>query len=84
MRTTPGNLTISQVNSMLDSLSLASKEYLYLPSICAYNCTSSNQIRVFREEQLPIMTEFYNNMNASELMWLIRIIMRRMVGPSLM
>ncbi|CAZ83843.1 unnamed protein product [Tuber melanosporum] len=56
MRTTPGSLTISQVNSMLDRLSLASKE----------------------EEQLPIMTEFYNNMNASELMWLIRIIMRQM------
>ncbi|RPA92763.1 ATP-dependent DNA ligase [Choiromyces venosus 120613-1] len=56
MRTTPGNLTITQVNSMLDRLSLASKE----------------------EEQLPIMTEFYNNMNASELMWLIRIIMRQM------
>jgi len=30
------------------------------------------------------MTEFYNNMNASELMWLIRIIMRRMIDPFLM
>lgn len=38
---------------------------------------------VFRVEQLPIMTEFYNNMNASELMWLIRIIMRRMIDPFL-
>jgi len=30
------------------------------------------------------VTEFYNNMNASELMWLIRIIMRRMIVPFLM
>lgn len=30
-----------------------------------------------RGDQLPIMIEFYNNMDANELMWVIRIIMRR-------
>lgn len=30
-----------------------------------------------RGDQLPIMTELYNNMDADELMWVIRIIMRR-------
>ncbi|KAI5840233.1 ATP dependent DNA ligase domain-containing protein [Morchella snyderi] len=56
MRTTPGNLTIDQVNTMLDNLSQATKE----------------------EDQLPIMVDLYNNMDADELMWIIRIIMRQM------
>jgi DNA ligase-4 len=30
------------------------------------------------EEQLPIFEEFYNRMNAEELQWLIRIILRQM------
>lgn len=30
------------------------------------------------EDQLPIFEEFYNRMNAEELMWLIRIILRQM------
>lgn len=30
------------------------------------------------DEQLPIFQEFYQNMNADELMWLIRIILRQM------
>ena len=30
------------------------------------------------EQQLPIFQHFYNNMNAEELMWLIRIILRQM------
>lgn len=30
-----------------------------------------------RGDQLPIMTEFYNSMDADEMMWVIRIIMRR-------
>jgi len=35
------------------------------------------------EEQLPIFETFYNRMNATELMWLIRIILRQMkVGAS--
>jgi DNA ligase-4 len=35
------------------------------------------------ENQLPIFTQFYNRMNAEEMMWLIRIILRQMkVGAS--
>lgn len=35
------------------------------------------------EDQLPIFEEFYNRMNADELMWLIRIILRQMkIGAS--
>ena len=56
MRTTPGSMTIAEVNEKLDDLSRASKE----------------------EDQLPIFQQFYNNMNAEELMWLIRIILRQM------
>jgi DNA ligase-4 len=56
MRTTPGNMTIAEVNEKLDKLSGVTKE----------------------EEQLPIFQHFYNNMNAEELMWLIRIIQRQM------
>ncbi|KAL7273113.1 DNA ligase (ATP) [Rhizina undulata] len=61
MRTTPGNLTVTDVNNMLDKLSMANKQ----------------------EDQMAIMKKFYNNMNADELMWLIRIIMRQMkIGAS--
>ena len=56
MRTTPGNMTIAEVNELLDRLSVAQKE----------------------ENQRPIMQEFYNRMNAEELMWLIRMILRQM------
>ncbi|TGZ77232.1 ATP-dependent DNA ligase [Ascodesmis nigricans] len=56
MRTTPGDLTISQVNAMLDRLAQGSGE----------------------EQQLPIMEQFYNEMCAEELTWLIRIILRAM------
>jgi DNA ligase-4 len=35
------------------------------------------------EDQLPIFQNFYNRMNAEELMWLIRIILRQMkIGAS--
>ncbi|KAF2102458.1 DNA ligase 4 [Rhizodiscina lignyota] len=56
IRTTPGNMTIAEVNDQLDTLSHLSKE----------------------EDQLPIFENFYRNMNAEELMWLIRIILRQM------
>ena len=56
MRTTPGKMTIAEVNELLDRLSVAQKE----------------------ENQLPIMQQFYNRMNAEELMWLIRMILRQM------
>ena len=55
MRTSPGSLTVAQVNDMLDRLSLSNKE----------------------EQQLPIMEEFYMNMCAEELMWMVRIILKR-------
>lgn len=51
-----GNMTIGEVNDLLDQLSAASKE----------------------ENQLPIMEHFYRNMNAEELLWLIRVILRQM------
>ena len=56
MRTTPGDMTIAQVNELLDQLSVAQRE----------------------EHQRPIMEQFYNRMNAEELMWLIRMILRQM------
>ena len=56
MRNNVGDMTISKVNDLLDTLSAAQKE----------------------ESQLPIFEQFYNNMNADELMWLIRIILRQM------
>ena len=56
MRTEPGDMTIAEVNEMLDRLSVAQKE----------------------ENQRPILQEFYNRMNAEELMWLIRMILRQM------
>ena len=56
MRTEAGNMTIGEVNDLLDKLSAAQKE----------------------DAQLPIFAEFYNKMNADELTWLIRIILRQM------
>lgn len=56
MRTTPGDMTIGEVNEMLDRLSVAQKE----------------------ENQRPIIEEFYNRMNAEEMLWLIRMILRQM------
>ncbi|KAI9831339.1 MAG: DNA ligase (ATP) [Sarea resinae] len=61
LRTTVGDMTIADVNHLLDKLSTAQKE----------------------EDQLPIMEEFYRRMNAEEMMWLIRMILRQMkVGAS--
>jgi len=51
-----GDMTIEEVNDLLDQLSAAPRE----------------------EHQLPILTEFYRRMNAEELMWLIRVILRQM------
>lgn len=56
MRTTPGNMTVGEVNELLDRLSIAQKE----------------------ENQQLIIEEFYKRMNAEELMWLIRIILKQM------
>ena len=51
-----GDMTIGEVNDLLDQLSSAPRE----------------------ENQLPIMDQFYRRMNAEELMWLIRAILRTM------
>lgn len=56
IRTTIGNMSIAEVNSMLDKLSAATKE----------------------DQQIPIFEEFYKNMCADELMWLVRIVLRQM------
>lgn len=56
MRTQVGNMTISEVNTLLDKLSIAQKE----------------------EDQQPIFEQFYVKMNAEEMMWLIRVILRQM------
>ncbi|KAK5137254.1 DNA ligase (ATP) [Meristemomyces frigidus] len=56
MLTEPGDMTIAEVNELLDRLSVAQKE----------------------ENQQPILEEFYERMNAEELMWLIRMILRQM------
>ncbi|KAK3322207.1 hypothetical protein B0H66DRAFT_574522 [Apodospora peruviana] len=56
MRTTPGDLSVGDVNVMLDRLAGASGE----------------------GEQVPIFEEFYRRMNAEEMMWLIRIILKDM------
>ncbi|EME48158.1 hypothetical protein DOTSEDRAFT_60502 [Dothistroma septosporum NZE10] len=56
MRQTPGDMTIAEVNELLDRLSVAQKE----------------------ENQRPIIEEFYKRMNAEELLWLIRMILRQM------
>ncbi|KAF2718093.1 ATP-dependent DNA ligase [Polychaeton citri CBS 116435] len=61
LRVTPGDMTIAEVNKLLDDLSVAQKE----------------------ESQRPIIEEFYKRMNAEEIMWLIRMILRQMkIGAS--
>jgi DNA ligase 4 len=56
LRTKVGDMTIEEVNELLDRLATAQKE----------------------ENQLPIFETFYKRMNAEELMWLIRMILRQM------
>ncbi|KIY03939.1 uncharacterized protein Z520_00631 [Fonsecaea multimorphosa CBS 102226] len=56
MRVEVGDMTIGEVNELLDKLSGAPRE----------------------ENQLPILAEFYKRMNAEELMWLIRVILKQM------
>ena len=56
MLTQVGNMTIDEVNTLLDKLSVAQKE----------------------EDQQPVFEQFYVNMNAEEMMWLIRMILRQM------
>lgn len=56
MRITVGDMSIGEVNDLLDRLSAAQKE----------------------ENQLPLFEQFYERMNAEELLWLIRIILRQM------
>ncbi|KAF2838289.1 ATP-dependent DNA ligase [Patellaria atrata CBS 101060] len=51
-----GDMTIGDVNEMLDKLSIGSKE----------------------EDQKPILKQFFLRMNAEEMMWLIRIVLRQM------
>ena len=51
-----GDMSIDEVNDLLDRLSAAQKE----------------------ENQIPIFEYFYRRMNAEELMWLIRMILRQM------
>ncbi|KAF3910920.1 hypothetical protein ABW20_dc0109234 [Dactylellina cionopaga] len=54
LRSEPGDLTIDEVNELLDQLAEDSKN------------------------QLPVMQEFYTRMNAEELQWLIKIILKQM------
>ena len=56
IRTEVGDMSVAEVNEMLDKLSMASKE----------------------EDQYPIFEQFYRRMNADELLWLIRMILRQM------
>ncbi|ERF72692.1 DNA ligase 4 [Endocarpon pusillum Z07020] len=56
MRTEVGDMTIGEVNDLLDELSAAPRE----------------------DYQRPILARFYQRMNATELMWLVRIILRQM------
>ena len=56
MLSQPGNMSIGEVNDVLDKLAAAQG----------------------KESQTPIFAEFYNKMNADELLWLIRIILRQM------
>ncbi|KAK5654191.1 hypothetical protein OQA88_7622 [Cercophora sp. LCS_1] len=56
MRNTPGDMSVGEVNVMLDKLAAASGE----------------------GEQLPIWEEFYRRMNAEEMMWLVRIVLKDM------
>ena len=61
MRTSPGDMTIGEVNDLLDQLAAAPRE----------------------EVQLPVVRRFYSRMNAEELMWLVRVILRQMkIGAS--
>lgn len=55
-RTKPGDMTVLEVNQLLDKLSTCSKE----------------------EDQLPIIEQFYRQMNPDELKWLVSIILRNM------
>ncbi|KAK5078865.1 DNA ligase (ATP) [Lithohypha guttulata] len=55
-RTQPGDMTIDEVNLLLNDLSKASRE----------------------DKQLPIIEQFYRQMNPDELKWLICIILRVM------
>lgn len=57
MMSQPGNMTIDEVNCLLDELAAVDKKEV---------------------GQLPIIKMFYNRMNADELMWLIRILLRAM------
>ncbi|KAJ6261845.1 hypothetical protein Dda_2644 [Drechslerella dactyloides] len=54
LRTEPGDLTIDEVNELLDQLAEDSKNHL------------------------NVMQEFYTRMNAEELQWLIKIILKQM------
>lgn len=56
IKTHVGDLSIGEVNDLLDQLSAAQKE----------------------ETQLPIIERLYENMNADEMMWVIRVILRQM------
>ncbi|KAK0621195.1 hypothetical protein B0T17DRAFT_617670 [Bombardia bombarda] len=56
MRSRPGELSVGDVNVLLDRLAAAAGE----------------------GEQLPIFEEFYRGMNAEEMMWLIRIVLKDM------
>ena len=54
--TDPGDMTIGEVNELLDHLSLCSK----------------------RDQYLAILKQFYHRMNAEEMTWLVRIILKQM------
>ena len=56
LRDEVGDMTIEQVNDLLDALSVAQRE----------------------DAQLPIFEELYTRMNADEIMWVVRIILRQM------
>ncbi|KAI9759212.1 MAG: DNA ligase (ATP) [Chaenotheca gracillima] len=56
MLTEVGDMTIGEVNKLLDKLAFAQKE----------------------DRQVKVFEEFYRRMNAEELMWLIRMILRQM------
>ena len=56
MRTRVGDMSIGEVNELLDELAAAQRE----------------------EGQIPVFERFYTRMNAEEMMWVIRIILRQM------
>lgn len=61
MRTDVGNLTIADVNELLDKLAASSSE----------------------SENLLVFQEFYMRMNAEEMLWIIRIVLKQMrIGAS--